>query len=74
MQGSGKSKTDKTQRVRVSKGNGEFELKTTIRCKGALHLTFYRSSNGKPFGGVYFGTPEQMKSIEKMSVAYYLND
>ena len=71
--GDGKSKTDPAQRVLVGKGQGEFTLKTTIRNRGVLHLTYYDPSSGKPFGGTYFGTAGQMKSIANWDVSYYLS-
>lgn len=73
-EGDGVEETDPGQIVRVQKGRGEFELKTTIKHRGALHLTYYSSRTGKPFGGVYFGTPRQMKAIESWDVGYYLQD
>jgi len=71
--GDGKEKIDAAQRTTVSKGDGEFLLKTTIRNLGTLHVTFYDSATGKPFGGTYFGTKEQMKAIAHRSVGYYLS-
>jgi hypothetical protein len=54
---------DPGQTIRVEKGTGEFELKTTITHRGALHVSFYSTESGQGFGGVYFGTREQMKRI-----------
>ena len=71
-EGDGIGETDPAQKVVVNKGRTEFTLKTTIRDKGVLHVTFYDVKTGKPFGGTYFGTTTQMKSIEKMDVNYYL--
>jgi len=56
-----------------TKGDGEFLLKSTIRNQGTLHVTFYDAATGKPFGGTYFGTKEQMKAIAHRSVDYYLS-
>jgi hypothetical protein len=58
----------------VSKGLTTFEVKTTIKHEGALHVTLYDTKSGKPFGGTYFGTPEQMKQIAAWDVGYYLGD
>ncbi|MDB5336414.1 MAG: hypothetical protein JWN70_2033 [Planctomycetaceae bacterium] len=71
--GDGKEDTDRSQTVTISKGLQEFELKITIKHQGVLHLTYYQSSTGKPFGGTYFGTAKQMKEISKMDLSYYLN-
>jgi hypothetical protein len=62
------------QTMQVTDRRGEFELKTTIECRGMLHVTFYDNQSGKGFGGVYFGTPEQMKQIEGWDWAYYRQD
>lgn len=69
--GDGGAETERTQWTDVKRGRGDFELKITIAQRGFLHLTFYDAS-GRPFGGVYFGTREQMKRIEDWSVEYYL--
>jgi len=71
-EGDGRGNTQPTQKTLVKKGNGEFTLKTTIRNRGHLHLTYYDPATGKPFGGTYFGTAEQMKSIANWDVSYYL--
>jgi hypothetical protein len=70
-EGAGTAETDPSQTMQVKRGRGEFELKATIKHRGALHLTLYDNS-GKPFGGVYFGTAAQMKKIESWSLDYYL--
>ncbi len=57
----------------VPKGLGEFELKITIKHRGALHVTMYDPQSGKPFGGTYFGTVDQMKAIAHWDVNYYLS-
>lgn len=63
-----------SQQTDVSRGLQDFELKITIKHQGALHLTLYHPETGRPFGGVYFGTPDQMKDIENWSLEYYLKD
>ena len=72
--GDGAEETDKTQRMSVTKGLQEFKLKITIKHKGKLHLTMYDAKTGLPFGGVYFGTADQMKEIEKWDLNYYLKN
>ncbi len=69
-EGDGWEEIDPPQEVRVKRGLSDFELKVTIKHRGALHLTLY--DEGKAFGGVYFGTSAQMKQIEGWSVDYYL--
>lgn len=70
----GIEETDATQELVVKRGLTDFELRTTIKHKGILHLTLYRTTDGKPFGGVYFGTPDQMKSISDSLVRHFLDD
>lgn len=72
--GDGRSRTDASQTTLIKQGESEFELTTTIKNQGALHVTFYDSESGRPFGGVYFGTTEQMESIADWNVDYYLDD
>jgi hypothetical protein len=38
----------------VARGDGRFELRTTILRDGHLHVTIYAGQNGPPIGGVYF--------------------
>jgi hypothetical protein len=73
-EGDGWEETDAEQTKNVASGLTTFELKTAIKHKGALHLTLYDSNSGKPFGGTYFGTGEQMNRIRGWSVQYYLAD
>lgn len=72
--GDGFEETDSSQILPVSRGLQEFELKTTIKHQGVLHLTFYDRESGKPFGGTYFGTESQMKKIAKWDLSYYLSE
>jgi len=71
-EGNGIEETDPAQIVRVSAGLHDFVLKTTIKHRGALHLTLYDPVTGKPIGGTYFGTADQMQKITKWDVSYYL--
>ncbi len=68
------TKPDAAQILRMERGVQEFTLKKTIRHRGALHITFYDPASGKPFGGVYFGTKEQMESIAEWDLSYYLDE
>ncbi len=70
--GDGLEEVDRTQTVEVTKGLHEFDLSITIKHKGVLHLTFYDTKTGSPFGGTYFGTREQMQQIADWDVGYYL--
>ncbi len=63
---------DGTESIRISRGQRDFMLKLTIKHRGVLHVTMYDPSTGRPIGGTYFGTPEQMRQIERWSVAHYL--
>jgi hypothetical protein len=70
-EGDGNEESDSSQTIQVKRGLSDFELKATIKHRGALHLTLYDAA-GAPFGGVYFGTAAQMKRIEGWSLDYYL--
>ncbi|MDB5386214.1 MAG: hypothetical protein JWM11_1860 [Planctomycetaceae bacterium] len=72
--GTGLEETDPPQTTVVSKGLATFELKATIKHQGVLHLTFYDRKSGKPFGGTYFGTTDQMRRISDWDVRYYLSE
>ena len=50
-----------TQQTEVKNGSAEFELTVQVRHPGFLHVSFYRISDGKRFGSIYFGTEQQMK-------------
>jgi hypothetical protein len=46
----------------ISAGSGTFELQIDLRVTGSLHVTFYSTTTGSAFGGIYFassgvGTP-----------------
>src|SRR5262249_30405304 len=73
-QGSGGEETDQGQCLAVSKGLQEFTLKATIKHNGVLHLSLYDAKTGLAFGGVYFGTAEQMKAIADWDLGYYLEN
>jgi hypothetical protein len=73
-EGNGSEEVDSQQTQVVKRGSADFELKATIKHPGALHVTFYDDATGKPFGGSYFGTAEQMKQIANWNVNYYLED
>jgi hypothetical protein len=60
--------------VAITHGLHEFELQTTIKHRGVLHLSFYNQKTGTPFGGVYFGTASQVREISPMDLSYYLED
>lgn len=73
-EGDGHEETEARQRIPVLEGIHEFELKTTIKHQGKLHVTLYDGNTGRPFGGTYFGTVEQMNEIADWNLNYYLND
>ena len=73
-EGDGLEETDASQLKVISSGLTTFELKTTIKHKGALHLSLYDQQTGKGFGGVYFGTAEQMEKIAGWDVGYMRED
>jgi hypothetical protein len=53
--GSGYSRVEPSQTVRVTKGSGSFVLTKRMNEPGYPHLSFYPVGNGSDFGGVYFG-------------------
>ena len=57
-------KVSPRQTNKVSAGTGVFDLQCEVRKPGFLHVSFYPAANGESFGGVYFGTPDQMKRIK----------
>ena len=67
----GIEETDPAQRVTAKRGWHEFTSVITVKHRGLLHLTFYDRTSGKPFGGVYFGTPEQIDSNHSVSIEHY---
>lgn len=67
----GREETDELQIVGAEKGWHAFEASITVKHRGFLHLTFYDDKTGKPFGGVYFGTPSQIAKAEDLSIAHY---
>ena len=73
-EGDGHEETERTQTINVEQGSGDFELKITIKHRGALHLSYYNMKTLKPFGGVYFGTPEQMERIKNWKLGPYASD
>lgn len=69
--GDGRDVVSPSQTLEVKEGSGPFELVYTVAHPGALHVTFYSIPNGMPFGGVYFGTEAQMKSVANMPLSDY---
>lgn len=67
-QGPGKEESQPEQKKDISSGQGEFELSITLKCDGYLHVTFYSVPDGKPFGGLYFGTAKQMEEIKAWKI------
>ncbi len=67
----GGEETEETQTVNATSGWHDFELSMLIKRRGLPHLTFYRTGDGRPFGGVYFGTLEQMANADGRLVEYY---
>ena len=65
--GPGRSPIQPEQTMAITEGQGQFELSETLNCDGYLHVTFY-SDGGRPFGGFYFGTAQQMNEIRHWDV------
>ena len=47
----------------IEAGTDKYEMTINISHEGWLHLGFYNSETGNPFGQLYFGTKEQMDKI-----------
>ncbi|TWT89097.1 hypothetical protein Mal64_25890 [Pseudobythopirellula maris] len=72
--GDGREETDPEQTMSISEGLRDFELKITIKHQGSLHISLYDEKTRRPFGGVYFGTRDQMEEIAGRKLDYYLED
>jgi hypothetical protein len=70
-EGAVKESVSPTQMMKLERGTGAFELAYEVKHTGALHLTFYGGADGKPFGGVYFGSKPQMTAIEGRTFSDY---
>lgn len=66
--GPGKQETLPEQKIEITAGKGDFELSITLIYDGYLHVTFYSVPDGKPFGGLYFGTAKQMEEIKNWNI------
>jgi len=66
----GKGSAHKT----IKAGTGEYEMTINIPHEGWLHLGFYNSETGKPFGQLYFGTKEQMDKIANWNLDYVTSE
>jgi bla regulator protein BlaR1 len=69
--GNGKENVSLTQTREIKKGSGEFELSYDVKHTGALHISFYGISDGRPFATVYFGTKPQMAKIQHWMLSDY---
>ena len=73
INGKGFEESDKQQLLNITRARFRpFEVTITVKHKGYLHLTFYDTKSGKPFGGTYFGTAEQMDQASELPVSHYL--
>ncbi len=66
--GTGIRAVDPSASRKIAAGAEAFELTCEIPAAGALHVTLYTVA-GRPFGGIYFGTAEQMKRIAHWTVS-----
>ncbi len=71
-EGDGLEETDAQQKTTVKNGQQNFKLMLTIKHQGAMHLSLYDLETHRPFGGVYFGTQQQMEEIADWDLRYYL--
>ncbi len=69
------TRTESREPVRISpaankqvvKGSGEFALVYDVGHVGCLHVSLSDSSDGRSFGTIYFGTPEQLARVQRSS-------
>jgi len=71
-EGDGSEKIEAMQTFPATHGFEPFEVTITVKHRGYLHLTFYDTESGQPFGGTYFGTEKQMNQAAGVSVSHYL--
>jgi beta-lactamase regulating signal transducer with metallopeptidase domain len=64
---------DKRQATIVTKGKGRVTLHHPSPPPGQPHLTYYDPATHKPFGGIYFGTPEEATQSRKFNLSYMTN-
>ena len=69
--GAVKENVSPTQMMKLERGTGSFELAYEVKHTGVLHLTYYGLADGRPFGGVYFGTKPQMDGIKDWTLSDY---
>jgi hypothetical protein len=72
--GDGRAKFHPDQQIQIERGCGPFELRRQLPVNGYAHVSFYPAKGGSAFGGVYFGTPEQMAEISDWDLKYTLKD
>ncbi len=63
---SGVSKTDPRQLKAITKGKGRVVLHHPDAQEGLPHVSFYPTSGGKSFGGIFFGTAEEAAESRKL--------
>ncbi|MCB1230464.1 MAG: hypothetical protein KDN19_09375 [Verrucomicrobiae bacterium] len=63
--GDGHEETDPSQTVAAVGGWHDFEATILVKHRGFLHLSFYDKVKGNGFGGVYFGTVDQVEKMER---------
>jgi uncharacterized membrane protein (UPF0127 family) len=55
----------------IYRGAGSFSLTDPNLVPGMPHVTLYSIPDGKPFGGVYFGTKEKVDEERSLNLGYY---
>ncbi|MDP1590660.1 MAG: hypothetical protein Q8M07_23100 [Prosthecobacter sp.] len=61
---------DRRQATVVTKGKGRVTLHHPSPPPGQPHLTYYAPATHKPFGGIYFGTPEEATQSRKFNLSH----
>ncbi len=55
---SGPASSYNPPRLAITAGSGSFELEHVVQQVGSLHITFYPSTSGSSFGGIYFAAAQ----------------
>ena len=66
----GRTKVEAGQSKTIAKGKGSVVLHHPHLHEGLPHLSFYGAENGRAFGSLYFGTPEQAEASKKLDLSH----
>ena len=64
----GRTKIDAGQSKTIAKGKGSVVLRHPHMYKGLPHISFYGAEDGRAFGAIYFGAPEEAAASKKLNL------